>query len=52
MNFGEVDTELSEALEKYSSDCIVYKRYMPTIPKPAVGNLFDPEKIKFSQWLA
>ena len=49
MNFGEADTELLEAVEKYSSDCIVCKRYMLTIPKPAVGNLFDPEKMKFNQ---
>ena len=52
MNFGEVDKELLEALEKYSSDCIVCKRYKPTIPKPAAGNLFDPEKIKFNKMIS
>ena len=52
ISFGEVHTELLEALEKYSSDCTVCKRYKPTIPKPAVGNLFDPEKINLIRWLA
>ena len=47
MNFGEIDTELLEALEKYSSDCIVCKRYKPTIPKPAVGNLPRGHTSKF-----
>ena len=36
-------------LEKHSNNCIVCKRYKPTIPKPAVGNLFDPDKMKFNQ---
>ena len=49
MNFGQVDKELLEAVEKYSSDCIVCKRYKSTIPKPAVGNLFNHEKMKFNQ---
>ena len=52
MNFGEVDKELLEALEKYSYDCIVRKQYKPTIPKPVVGNLFDPEKMKFNQMVS
>ena len=52
MNFDEVDTELLEVLEKYSSDCIVCKRYKPTIPKPAVGNLFDHEKMNLIRLLA
>ena len=52
MNFDEVDTELLEALEKYSSDCTVCKRYKPTISKSAVGNLFDPQKMKFNQMVS
>ena len=52
MNFGEVDKELLEELEKYSSACIVCKRYKPTVPKPAVGNLFDPEKMIFNQMVS
>ena len=36
-------------LEKYSNCCFVCKRFKPTLPKPAVGNLFDPDKIKFNQ---
>ena len=40
-NFGEVDEELLKGLKKHSSDCIVCKQYKPTIPKLAVGNLFD-----------
>ena len=52
MNFGEVDKELLGALEKYSSNCIVCRRYKPTIPKPAVGNSCDPEKMKFNQMVS
>ena len=36
-------------LEKYSNCCSVCKRFKPTLPKPAVGNLFDQDKIKFNQ---
>ena len=38
-------------LEKFSSCCSVCERFKPTLPKPAVGNLFDPDKIKFNQVL-
>ena len=27
----------------------ICKRYKPTFPKPAVGNLIDPDKMKFNQ---
>ena len=36
-------------LEKYSNCCSVCKRFKPTLPKPAVVNLFDPDKIRFNQ---
>ena len=47
--FNEVDDEFLEILQKYSSDCCVCKKYKPTSPKPAVGNLMDPDKMKFNQ---
>ena len=31
MNFGEVDKQLLEVVEKYCNDCIVCKRYKPAI---------------------
>ena len=40
------DTKFLDILEEYSKNCIVCKRYMPTIPKPAIGNLFNQDKIK------
>ena len=40
------DTEFLDILEEYSKNCIVCKRCMPTIPKPAIGNLFNQDKIK------
>ena len=47
--FNEKDDEFLNILEKYSNCCSVCKRFKPTLPKPAVGNLFDPDKIKFNQ---
>ena len=47
--FDEVDEEFMEILERYSADCHICKRYKPTFPKPAVGNLIDPDKMKFNQ---
>ena len=34
---------------KYLNCCSVCKRFQPTLPKPAVGNLFDPDKMKLNQ---
>ena len=45
--FDEKDTEFLDILEEYSKNCIVCKRYKPTIPKPVVGNLFNPDTMKF-----
>ena len=36
-------------LEKYSNCCSVCKRFKPSLPKPVVGKLFDPDKMKFNQ---
>ena len=46
--FDKKDTEFLDILEEYSKNCIVCKRYKPTIPKPAVENLFNPDKMKFN----
>ena len=40
-------TEFLDILGKYSKNCIVCKRYKPTIPKPVAGNLFNPDTMKF-----
>ena len=32
-----------------SDECLICKRYKPSIPRPAVGNLLDPEKAKFNE---
>ena len=46
--FDEKDTEFLDILEEYSKNCIVCKRYKPTIPKPGVRNFFNPDKMKFN----
>ena len=35
--------------EKYLNCCSVCKRFQPTLPKPAVGNLFERDKMKLNQ---
>ena len=46
--FNEVDHELLSVLEKYCENCDICKRYKPMIPRPAVGNLYDPSKLTFN----
>ena len=43
------DKEFLNILKEHSEKCLVCKRYKPTIPRPAVGNLFDPDKMKFNE---
>jgi len=43
------DKEFIDILKRHSEKCLVCKRYKPTIPRPAVGNLFDPDKMKFNE---
>ncbi len=45
----EMDEEFLEILKRYTANCDVCKRYKPTIPKPAVGNLMDPDKMKLNE---
>ena len=47
--FNEKDDEFLNILEKYSNCFSVCKRFKPTPPKPAVGYLFYPDKMKFNQ---
>ena len=47
--FNEKDDEFLNILEKYSNCWSVWKRFKPTQPKPAVGNLFDPDKMKVNK---
>ena len=47
--FNEKDDEFLNILEKYSNCCSVCKRFKPTLPKPAVGNLFDPDKMNLTR---
>ena len=46
--FNEVDHEFLSVLEKYCKNCDICNRYKPTIPWPAVGNLYDPSKLTFN----
>ena len=48
-NLGEVDEEFMGFLKSHSEECHVCKRYKPTIPKPVVGSLLDPEKAIFNE---
>ena len=48
-SFDECDAEFLTLLKKCTTECLVCKRYKPTIPRPAVGNLFDPDKMKFNE---
>lgn len=43
------DKEFLDILQKYSQNCLVCKWYRQTIPRPAVGNLIDPDKMKFNE---
>ena len=47
--FNEKDGETLNIHEKYLNCCSVCKRFQPTLPKPAVGNLFEPDKMKLNQ---
>ena len=46
---NDPDKEFLNILENYTKNCEVCKRYKPSIPKPAVGNLFTPDKMKFNE---
>ena len=48
-NYDEVDNEFLHILEKHSNNFIVCKHYKSAKHNPAVGNLFDPDKMKFNQ---
>lgn len=50
--FDENDEEFLQLLKQHSDKCDVCKRYKPTIPRPAVGNLFDPDKMRFNQYVS
>ena len=43
---NDKDDEIPNILEKYSNSCYVCKCFKLTLPKPAVGNLFDPDKME------
>ena len=43
----EKDTKFFRNSWRIFKNGIVYKIYKPTIPKPAVENLFNPDKMKF-----
>ena len=45
----EKDDEFLNILEKYLNCSSVCKRFKPTLPKPAVGYVFDLDKMKFNQ---
>ena len=46
---GDVDDEFLSALRDMSENCVVCKRFKPSMPKPAVGSLLDPETAKFNE---
>ena len=48
-SLDECDREFLYHLKAISQECMVCKRYKPTNSRPAVGNLFDPEKLQFNQ---
>ena len=46
---GANEKEFLSELKKYSNECETCQRYKRTMPRPAVGNLFDPEKMNFNE---
>ena len=46
---GDVDEEFIDILKQHIDGCKTCQLYAPTIPKPAVGNLFDPDKMNFNE---
>ena len=43
---NDKDDKISNILGKYSNCYYVCKCFKLTLPKPAVGNLFDPDKME------
>ena len=46
---GDVDDEFMSVLKDVSDNCLVCKRFKPSMPKPAVGHLLDPDTAKFNE---
>ena len=49
---GANEKEFLSELKKYSNECETCQRYKRTMPRPAVGNLFDPEKMNFNELIS
>ena len=46
--FDECNDEFLRCLKNVSDDCKICKIYKPALPRPIVGRLPDPEKMKFN----
>ena len=50
--FDKQDNEFLDGLQTVSENCKICKLYRKTPPRPVVGNLFNPDKMKFNNMVS